>query len=133
MAYRIVRIDPFNQKIAVLALPETTKNYFRPLQRMTRAKTLGHQRVCEIEAVPLLVAAEAAVGEELPGFRFRGCKAVTAGIGVLFGKGVNGGFTGSPADKDWVERHIVWMTAAAVDAEEAAQRAAEAAPEGEAE
>jgi hypothetical protein len=117
MSYRIVKIDPFKRKIYVMNWPEDHVDFTRPMKRVTKAKVLGHHQICVIDTVPMFAAANAEAKDGTPAFRFRGCKPTTAGIGILFGRGIKGGLIGCPADREWVEQHIVWLTGEEADAE----------------
>lgn len=123
----VVRIDPFEQTVTAVTWPGKA-NYTSNLYAMTKAKTLGHFEICKIEErrliavkdgltcdggpMPLMVAADADIKAtiDMPGWKLRDHKAVTAGRAVLFGKG-NSGMVDCPVDAVWVEEQIVWLTA----------------------
>lgn len=121
MAYRIIRIDAFRRHISVLQLNEDNEDFARTMTKLTKAKALGHHKICDVDGDPMYACGDAQAEDGTPGFRFRGCQPVTAGIGVLFGQGIKGGLIGCPADRQWVDQHIQWMTAEEVDADEAAR------------
>jgi hypothetical protein len=116
--YRIWRLDPAKRAIAPLALDGKQRDFALTLQRLCRANQLGHSFLVDFDGVRLCVASDARAEEGLPGFRFRGAKPVTAGIGVLFGQGENGGLVGAPIDRAWIDRHLVWTSPAETDAGE---------------
>lgn len=115
--YRIWRIDPAKKAIAPLMLDAGQRNFALTLQRMCRAGQLGHNFVADVGDVRLCVASDAQAEEGQPGFRFRGTKPVTAGIGVLFGQGAGGGLVAAPVDREWIDRHLVWTSPAETDAD----------------
>ena len=109
--YKLFRIDPFKKRIGVLNFSADTPNFALSLQRFTRANRLGHQKLCDVDGKPLMVAADAESDDGLPGFRMRGSNVKTAGLAVLFGTPPEGGgLLPCPVDQEWVERHIVWLT-----------------------
>jgi hypothetical protein len=112
----IIRIDPDLRRVAAMRL-RCGKNAVPEVKRICRAKKVGHYELTRIETsdaagnsveVPLLVAAGLEVTEDQPGFRLRGGQD-TAGVGMLFGRGDNGGMVDVPVDTDWVKREIVWL------------------------
>lgn len=115
--YRIWRLDPGKRAIAPLALDAKQKDFALTIQRMCRAEQLGHQFLVDVDGVKLCVASDARAEEGQPGFRFRGMKPVTAGIGVLFGS-EKGGLIGAPVDRAWIDRHLVWTSPEETDADE---------------
>lgn len=115
--HRVFRLNPKNFAIAPMGLSTKRKDYSLDIQRMCRANRLGHQHICDVNGVPLYVAADAEAAEGQGGFRFRGTKAVTAGIGVLFGRGPGGGLVSAPIDMQWLRSHLVWCTAEEADAD----------------
>lgn len=116
--YLVWRLNPEKGLIAPLRLPRTTKNFALDIQRLCRAAQLGHRHICDVDGIPLYVAADAAGEEGQPGFRFRGASnEITAGIGVLFGMGENGGLISAPVDRKWLDRHVVWATPQEADAD----------------
>lgn len=118
--YLIWRINPEKKAIAPLLLDQKKKNFAIDIQRFCRAAVLGHKIVCKINDVSLALAADAQADEGQPGFRFKGIEGEpTAGIGVLFGVGEGGGLIASPANRAWIERHIVWTTPEETDADPA--------------
>lgn len=114
MGIYVIRIDPAKRTIATLSLDEKAKNFVKPIQRMAKAKQLGHRQLCEMGGTPLMVATNAAAEEGQPGFRFYGVNSVTAGIGVLFGRG-QAGLVSCPVTKAWVEQRIIWTDVAETD------------------
>lgn len=126
-----IKIDPFRQHYTPILLKGS--NLVQPIQRLLKAKQLGWFELCRIDAIhqighrqradglgmetydggptPLMVAADASPEENHPGFRFRGIGQATAGHGLLFGRGLGGGMVNCPVDKDWLTRHLIWLTA----------------------
>jgi hypothetical protein len=109
----IIRIDPNGRKIAAM-LFKCGKNAVPEVRRVLRAVKVGHYQAAVIgkpEAeggIPLMVAGGLDMPDEAPAWRLRGAQD-TAGIGMLFGKGPNGGMIDVPVDVAWVEREIVWI------------------------
>ena len=117
--YRVWRLDPHRKAIAALPLDAGQKNFALTIQRLCRAGALGHTHLVDVDGVKLFVASDAQAEEGQPGFRFRGLKPVTAGIGVLFGQGRNAGLIAAPVDREWIDRHLEWTSPAETDADEA--------------
>lgn len=139
---RAIKIDPFRKHFTPILLKGN--NLARPIQRVLKARQLGWMELCRIDAIhqighrqradglgtetydggptPLMIAAEASPEEDHVGFRFRGIGKATAGYGLLFGQGLGGGMVNCPVDTEWLERHLVWLTAeeAAADEDEVA-------------
>lgn len=135
---RVIKIDPF-KKTYVTMLISGGNSLVRPVQRTIRAKQLGWREICSIEdtrligtrpksdgpgaetydagPTPLIVTCDAQAEEGQPGWRMRGGPA-TAGMALLFGKGIGGGMIDCPVDAEWLKRHLVWLTAEETDAED---------------
>ena len=109
-SYLVWRINPDNKTIAPMLLDATKKDFALVLQRMIRATALGHRHLLDVDNTRLLVAADAEATDTICGWRIRGTSETTAGIGVLFGQGPNGGLIAAPVDRKWIERHIVWTS-----------------------
>ena len=122
-SYRVWRLDPAKQAIAPLLLDAKQRDFALTMQRMCRASQLGHTFLAEVDGVRLFVASDAQAEEGICGFRFRGCKPITAGIGVLFGQGDSQGLIEAPVDRRWIDRHLVWTSPSETD--EVDQEAAE--------
>lgn len=116
--YRVWRLDPARKTIASLLLNGNQRDFALTFQRFCRARQLGHNFIVDIGGVKLCVAGDAQAEEGLPGFRFRGARPMTAGIGVLFGQGEGGGLVAAPVDRAWIDRHLVWTSPAETDADE---------------
>lgn len=134
---RVLKIDPFRRHYTPLLL--SGANLLKPVQRQVQAKQLGWFELCRIDShrlmgtrpsadgrtnetydagpMPLIVAADAIADDGVPGFRFRGIGRTTVGHALLFGQGVGGAMTNCPVGTEWLERHLIWMTAEEADAE----------------
>ena len=104
---RIIRIDPVRQNIVPMTI-RIGKNAVGEVKRIVRAKRVGHHKLLERDGVPLVVAAGLDVDEAMKGWRLKGGED-TAGVGILFGTGANGGMIDCPVDVAWVKQRIVWL------------------------
>lgn len=107
----IIKIDPIRQNVVQMALPAGKKNFLRLMQEKVGARNLQSKILYEVGDVPLCVTADGQASDDTPGWRLRGSKYKTAGVGVLFGQGEKGGLVACPIDVDTVRRLIRWLTA----------------------
>lgn len=105
----VIRIDPAAEAIAKLALhaPRNPNIVLRNVQRMVRAPVVQAREIVDMQPVPLMLAVGMDIAETMLGFRLPGMDEI-AGIGILFGRGPNGGMVDVPVDVDWVRKRISW-------------------------
>lgn len=112
---KILRIDPVRQNIVPMTM-KCGKNAAREICRIVRAKRIGSHKLLELESgVPLVVASGLDVDEAMKGWRLKGSED-TAGVGILFGQGPNGGMIDVPVNVKWVQQRIAWLEGEDVEA-----------------
>lgn len=131
----VIKIDPFTKHAALTKI--SGQNLASAVRRITGARQLGHKILMNIEEqrimgqrageygktvnydagpTPLVVATDAEQEKGVPGFRIGGT--VTAGISVLFGKGLHG-MVNVPVNLQWIAENLEWVEAEVADLDDA--------------